>query len=95
MGQKWGKRCRENRGKQREGKGGRVKQSADDGDDEGDLSSQVHTEDTDSWVVLDPEIDVLLDTEAEVSGLGEVAEGNQHGPSNLIACNVNASPSTG
>ena len=34
---------------------------------------QVHTEDTDSGVVLDTEVDVLLDTETEVAGLGEVA----------------------
>ena len=34
--------------------------------------SQVHTEDTDSWVVLDTQVDVLLNTETEVSGLGEV-----------------------
>lgn len=30
---------------------------------------EVHSEDTDSGIVLDSEIDVLLDTETEVSGL--------------------------
>jgi len=35
--------------------------------------SQVHTEDTDSRVVLDPQVDVLLDAKAEVAGLGEIA----------------------
>lgn len=34
---------------------------------------EVHTEDTDGWVVLDAEIDVLSDTEAEVAVLGEAA----------------------
>jgi hypothetical protein len=34
---------------------------------------EVHTENTDSWVVLDTEINVLLDTETEVSGGGEVS----------------------
>jgi hypothetical protein len=33
---------------------------------------EVHTENTDSGVVLDTEVDVLVDTETEVSGLGEV-----------------------
>lgn len=33
---------------------------------------EVHTEDTDSGVVLDTEVDVLLNTETEVTGLGEV-----------------------
>lgn len=33
---------------------------------------EVHAENTDSWVVLDAEINVLLDTEAKVAGLGEV-----------------------
>lgn len=37
------------------------------------IYSQVHTEDTDSWVVLDTEINVLLNTETEVTSLGEVA----------------------
>lgn len=34
---------------------------------------EVHTEDTDGWVVLDTEIDVFSDTEAEVAVLGEAA----------------------
>ena len=34
---------------------------------------EVHSVDTDSGVVLDSEIDVLGDTETEVTGLGEVA----------------------
>jgi hypothetical protein len=34
---------------------------------------EVHSVDTNSWVVLDSEIDVLGDTETEVTGLGEVA----------------------
>lgn len=34
---------------------------------------EVHAVDTDTGVVLDAEIDVLADTEAEVAGLGEVA----------------------
>jgi hypothetical protein len=34
---------------------------------------EIHTIDTDSWVVLDSKIDVLGDTEAEVTGLREVA----------------------
>lgn len=34
---------------------------------------EVHSVNTDSGVVLDTEIDVLADTEAEVTGLGEVA----------------------
>jgi len=34
---------------------------------------EVHAVDTDSWVVLDAEIDVLGDTKTEVAGLGEVA----------------------
>ena len=34
---------------------------------------EVHTEDTDAGVVARTEIDVLLDTEAEVASLGEVA----------------------
>ena len=34
---------------------------------------EVHAVDTDSGVVLDAEIDVLADAEAEVAGLGEVA----------------------
>ena len=33
---------------------------------------EIHTENTDSWVVLDTEINVLLDTETEVTGCGEV-----------------------
>lgn len=33
---------------------------------------EVHTEDTDSRVVLDTEVNVLLNTETEVTGLGEV-----------------------
>ena len=35
---------------------------------------EVHTENTDSWVVLDTEIDVLLDTETEVTGGGKVPD---------------------
>lgn len=35
---------------------------------------EVHTENTDSWVVFDTEIDVLLDTETEVTGGGEVPD---------------------
>ena len=34
---------------------------------------EVHSVDSDSWVVLDTEIDVLGDTETEVTGLREVA----------------------
>jgi hypothetical protein len=34
---------------------------------------KVHTENTDSWVVFDTEVDVLLDTETEVAGGGEVS----------------------
>lgn len=34
---------------------------------------EVHTVDTNTGVVLDTKIDVLVDTEAEVAGLGEVA----------------------
>jgi hypothetical protein len=34
---------------------------------------EVHTVDTDSWVVLDAKIDVLGDTETEVASLREVA----------------------
>jgi hypothetical protein len=34
---------------------------------------EVHTENTDSWVVLDTEINVFLDTETEVAGSGEVS----------------------
>jgi hypothetical protein len=34
---------------------------------------EVHTVNSDSGIVLDTEIDVLADTEAEVTGLGEVA----------------------
>lgn len=33
---------------------------------------EVHTEDTNSGVVLDTKVNVLLDTETEVTGLGEV-----------------------
>ena len=36
-------------------------------------NEEVHTVNTDGGVVLDTQIDVLLDTEAEVSSLGEVA----------------------
>lgn len=39
----------------------------------GHAAVEVHTVDTDTGVVLDSEIDVLADTEAEVAGLGEVA----------------------
>jgi hypothetical protein len=34
---------------------------------------EVHSIDTDTRVVLDTQVDVLADTEAEVAGLGEVA----------------------
>ncbi|KAH3669059.1 hypothetical protein OGAPHI_001655 [Ogataea philodendri] len=34
---------------------------------------EVHTVDTDTWVVLDTKVDVFLDTETKVSGLGEVS----------------------
>jgi len=34
---------------------------------------EVHTEDTDAWVVLDAQINVLHDTESEATGAGEVA----------------------
>lgn len=33
---------------------------------------EIHTENTDSWVVLNTEINVLLDTETEVTSCGEV-----------------------
>lgn len=33
---------------------------------------EVKTVDTDGWIVLDPQIDVFLDTETEVSVLREV-----------------------
>lgn len=39
----------------------------------GHAAVEVHAVDTDGGVVLDAEIDVLADTEAEVAGLGEVA----------------------
>lgn len=39
----------------------------------GHAAVEVHAVDTDTRVVLDAEIDVLRDTEAEVSGLAEVA----------------------
>lgn len=39
----------------------------------GHAAVEVHAVDTDTGVVLDAEIDVLGDTEAEVAGLGEVA----------------------
>lgn len=39
----------------------------------GHAAVEVHTVDTDTGVVLDSEIDVLADTEAEVAGLAEVA----------------------
>lgn len=39
----------------------------------GHAAVEVHTVDTDRRVVLDAEIDVLVDTEAEVTGLAEVA----------------------
>jgi len=38
----------------------------------GHAAVEVHSVDTNSWVVLDTEIDVLGDTETEVTGLGEV-----------------------
>jgi hypothetical protein len=34
---------------------------------------EIHTENTDSWVVFDTEINVLLDTETEVTSCGEVS----------------------
>lgn len=46
-------------------------------------SSQVHTENTDTWVVLDTQVDVLLDPETEIAGLREVSTGYQ---SILIGC---------
>lgn len=39
----------------------------------GHAAVEVHAVDTDGGVVLDTKIDVLADTEAEVTGLGEVA----------------------
>lgn len=39
----------------------------------GHAAVEVHAVDTDTGVVLDSEIDVLADTEAEVAGLAEVA----------------------
>lgn len=39
----------------------------------GHAAVEVHAVDTDTGVVLDAEIDVLADTEAEVAGLAEVA----------------------
>ena len=39
----------------------------------GHAAVEVHAVDTDGWVVLDAQIDVLRDTEAEVASLGEVA----------------------
>jgi hypothetical protein len=39
----------------------------------GHAAVEVHAVNTDGGVVLDTEIDVLADTEAEVAGLGEVA----------------------
>lgn len=39
----------------------------------GHATVKIHTIDTDGRVVLDAEIDVLADTEAEVASLGEVA----------------------
>lgn len=39
----------------------------------GHAAVEVHAVDTDTGVVLDAEIDVLGNTEAEVAGLGEVA----------------------
>ena len=39
----------------------------------GHAAVEVHAVDTDRGVVLDAEIDVLADTEAEVAGLAEVA----------------------
>ena len=39
----------------------------------GHAAVEVHSVDTDTWVVLDTEINVLADTETEVAGLGEVA----------------------
>lgn len=48
---------------------------------------EVHTENTDSGVVLDTEVDVLVDTETEVAGGGEVAVWS--------ACDVDSSKSSG
>ena len=39
----------------------------------GHAAVEVHTVDTNTGVVLDAQVDVLADTEAEVAGLGEVA----------------------
>ena len=36
-------------------------------------SSQIHAENTDTWVVFDTQVNVLLYTESKVSSLGEVA----------------------
>lgn len=39
----------------------------------GHAAVEVHAVDTDAWIVLDAQIDVLRNTEAEVASLGEVA----------------------
>jgi len=39
----------------------------------GHADVKVHTVNTDRWVVLDTQVNVLVDTETEVAGLGEVA----------------------
>lgn len=39
----------------------------------GHTDVKVHAVDTDRWVVLDTQVNVLVDTESEVAGLGEVA----------------------
>lgn len=46
---------------------------------------EVHTEDTNSGVVLDTKVNVLLDTETEVTGLGEVP------PPQLVLLNLQSS----
>jgi hypothetical protein len=39
----------------------------------GHAGIEIHSVNSDRWVVLDTEINVLADTETEVAGLGEVA----------------------
>ena len=43
---------------------------------------EVHTVDADGWIVLDAQVDVLLDAEAEVTVVGEVF------PSQLVLANL-------
>ena len=47
--------------------------AGDTGTRAGHADHEVHTEDSDTRVVLDAEVNVLVDTEAEVAGVGEVA----------------------